>query len=79
MFTLLGPTGSLALRLPKEEREIFLKKHRSTLFESHGHVMPEFVSVPDRLLEQTAALVPYLELSYKYVSSLKPKPSRKEA
>jgi hypothetical protein len=78
MFTLLGPTGSMALRLPKAEREQFLRKHKTTLFESHGHVMPEFVKVPDRLLGETHALRPYLEISFAYVSALKPKPSRKK-
>jgi hypothetical protein len=61
MFTLLGPTGSLALRLPKAERDQFLIKHKTTLFESHGHVMPEFVRVPDQLLGKTEAMRPYLE------------------
>ncbi len=78
MFTLLGPTGSMALRLPKSEREQFLKQHKTTLFESHGHVMAEFVRVPDQLLGETEAMRPYLESSFAYVSSLKPKPSRKK-
>jgi hypothetical protein len=77
MFTLLGPTGSLALRLPKPEREQFLKMHKTTLFESHGHTMPEFVKVPDRLLSETDALRKYLEISFAYVSALAPKVSRK--
>ena len=78
MFTLLGPTGLLALRLPKGEREEFLKKHKTSLFEAYGHVMPEFVTVPDRLLRDTKALRPYLEVSYAYVSGLKAKVSKKK-
>ena len=72
MFTLLGPTGLLALRLPKGEREEFLKKHKTSLFEAYGHV------VPDRLLRDTKALRPYLEVSYAYVSGLKAKVSKKK-
>jgi hypothetical protein len=78
MFTLLGPTGSLALRLPKAEREQFLINHKATLFESHGHIMPEFVRVPDQLLGETESMRPYLEASFAYVSSLKAKPSRRK-
>ena len=78
MFTLLGPTGLMALRFPNAEREQFLMEHKSTLFESHGHVMPEFVKVPDRLLGETDALRPYLEISFTYVFLLKPKSSRKK-
>ena len=78
MFTLLSPTGALALRLPKGEREEFLKKHKTSLFEAYGHVMPEFVTVPDRLLQDTKALRPWLEVSYAYVSGLKPKVGKKK-
>jgi hypothetical protein len=37
----------------------------------------ECVAVPDDLLEATEALRPYLELSYRYAMSLKPKATRK--
>jgi hypothetical protein len=33
--------------------------------------------VPDDLLERTAELAPYLELSYCYAQSLKPNPTKK--
>ncbi|HET6180565.1 MAG TPA: hypothetical protein VFE61_26845 [Candidatus Sulfotelmatobacter sp.] len=79
MFTLLlGPTGRMALRLPKDERENFLKKHKTTLYEAYGAVMPEYVAVPDTLLKNTKALEKYLTVSYAYVKTLKPKPSKKK-
>ena len=37
----------------------------------------EYVAVPDEMLADTEALVPYLETSLRYVKTLKPKPSRK--
>ena len=36
MFTLLDPSGTLALRLAEAEREKFLKKHKTRLFEAYG-------------------------------------------
>jgi hypothetical protein len=78
MFTYLNPTGTLALRLPTEEREKFLKKHKTTLFEAYGAVMKEYVTVPDSLLKNTKALSKYFALSYEYVARLKPKPSKKK-
>lgn len=36
MFTLLHQSQTLAIRLPAEEREKFLKKYKSTLFEAYG-------------------------------------------
>ncbi|MGA2100457.1 MAG: hypothetical protein ABSG34_05095, partial [Candidatus Sulfotelmatobacter sp.] len=52
MFTLLHQSR-LAIRLPEEEREKFLKKYKTTLFEAYGSVMKEYVAVPDDLLEKT--------------------------
>ena len=78
MFTYLNKAGSLGLRLPKDEREAFLDKYNTTLFESYGAVMKEYVTVPDDLLENTEELLPYLDISCEYVKSLKPKPTKKK-
>ena len=77
MFTLLHQ-GRLAIRLPKDEREKFLKKYKTTLFEAYGTTMPEYVAVPDPLLAKTKELAPYLKLSYEYAKTLKPKPTKKK-
>jgi hypothetical protein len=79
MFTYLSKTGSLGIRLPKEEREAFLEKYNTTLFESYGAIMKEYVTVPDDLLENTEELEVYLDLSYAYVKTLKPKPAKKKS
>jgi len=78
MFSYLSKSGSLGIRLPKGEREAFLEKYNTTLFVSHGAVMKEYVTVPDTLLKNTEELKPYLESSYTYVKSLKPKPTKKK-
>ena len=59
MFSYLDPSGSLALRLPEDEREMFLKNYKTTQFEAYGHVMKEYVTVPDRLLRNTNELRKY--------------------
>ena len=79
MFTYLNPSGTLALRLPEREREAFLKKYKTTLFEAYGAVMKEYVTVPDALLKNTKELRKYLEMSYRYLKTLKPKPTRKKS
>ena len=79
MFTYLSKTGSLGLRLPKDEREAFLEKYNTTLYESHGAIMKEYVTVPDSLLQDTEELKKYLDLSYEYVQTLKPKPAKKKS
>ncbi len=58
-------------------RSAFMAEYGAGLLESHGTVMKEYVAVPDALLEQTDALAPYLAASFEYVSSLKPKATKK--
>jgi len=79
MFTLLHQSSRLAIRLPEDQREKFLKKYKTTLFEAYGSVMPEYVAVPDALLKNTKELQQYLELSYEYAKTLKPKPTKKKS
>ena len=77
MFTLLHQ-GKLAIRLSEDEREKFLKKYKTNLFEAYGTVMKEYVAVPDSLLEKTRELTKYLDLSYEYAKTLKAKPTTKK-
>ena len=79
MFSYLEKDGSLGLRLPEDAISEFLKKYKTTRFVSYGIVKKEFVLVPDTLLKNTKELKPYFDLSFAYVKSLKPKPSKKAA
>jgi hypothetical protein len=73
MFSLLTPDGALALRLPENEREAFLKRYDTELCKQYGVVMKEYVRVPPALLQQTRTLAMYLDISFRYACSLKPK------
>ena len=78
MFSYLSKEGKVALRLPSEEREAFMKKYKAKLSSAYGVVQPEFVEVPDSLLSATLELKRFFDRSYEYVGSLKPKPTSKE-
>ena len=78
MFSLLTPEGTLALRLPAAEREAFLKRYDTTLAVQYGAVLKEYVQVPASLLQNTRELAKYLDISYRYACSLKPKPTTKK-
>ncbi len=78
MFSFLSKEGEMGLRLSGEDREMFITVYNSALMEQHGRVMKEYVKIPDTLLENTDELSVYLEKSLGYVSSLKPKPSKKK-
>ena len=77
MFSFLSPSGTLAIRLPENEREAFLKKYKTTLMEAHGTIMKEYVAVPENLFKKTRDLKEYLDTSYEYVKTLKPKATKK--
>ena len=78
MFSFLDKEGKLGLRLPKEEREEFLIEFKTELSVQYGAVMKEYVVIPDDLLKKTDELKKYFDISYEYVSSLKPKPTKKK-
>jgi hypothetical protein len=79
MFSFLTKEGRMALRLPSGERESFLEMYKTGLCVQYGAVMKEYVEVPDALLEKTQDLKAFYDISYGYVSALKPKPTRKKA
>jgi hypothetical protein len=73
MFSYLDQTGTMGLRLPKDEVDAFLKKYETSLFESYGVVKKDYVTVPDSLLKKTEELKRYLKISYDHAKTLKPK------
>jgi hypothetical protein len=79
MFSMLTKAGKVALRLPEDARAAFLKKYKTQLCEQYGVVQKEYVVVPDALLAKTQELKKYFDLSYAYVSAMKPKPTKKTA
>ncbi|MGD0989685.1 MAG: hypothetical protein ABR874_17880 [Candidatus Sulfotelmatobacter sp.] len=79
MFTLLHQSTTLAIRLPEDKREEFLKKYKTKLYEAYGTVMKEYVTVPGAMLQNTKELKKYLDFSYEYAKTLNPKPAKKKS
>jgi len=77
MFSYLAKDGSLALRLPIGAIDEFLTKYKTKLCEAYGTVQKEYVVVPDELFKNTKELKKHFAASYEYVSSLKPKATKK--
>ena len=77
MSSYLSKEGKLALRLPPDGIEAFLKKHKARLCDSYGVVQKEYVEVPDALLAKTSELQKYFDVSVAHVSALRPKPAKK--
>lgn len=73
MFSFIDKQGSCGIRLTVKEREDFLKKYKTSLFETHGSLLKEYVTVPESLLKNTKELKSWFDLSYEYVKTLTPK------
>ena len=73
MYSFISKEDELTLKLPEDERTKFIDKYKTKLAENYGIVQKEYVVVPDSLLKKTNELKEYFNMSYKYVSSLKPK------
>ncbi|MEO8151263.1 MAG: hypothetical protein ABI723_26765 [Bacteroidia bacterium] len=78
MYSFLNKEGVLGFRLPEKEREVFLKKYKTTLCEEYGVVLKEYISVPEKLFRNTKELKPWFELSFEYAKTLKSKPTKKK-
>ena len=79
MFSLLSKSSHVGIRLPKDKREAFLEQYNTTLYKPEpGPLLKEYVTVPNTLLSDTDTLKPYLEESFIYVKTLKPKPQKKK-
>jgi hypothetical protein len=76
MYSYLGENG-VALRLPAGAREEFLGKYQTVLYHAYGIVQKEYVTVPAELLDRTDELAPYFRASFDYVSSLRPKATKR--
>ncbi len=78
MFTFLDKEGKLGIRLSKKDGEDFVEKYKTEPYIQYNSVMKGYVSIPGDLLTNTNELKAYLEKSYDYISSLKPKPTKKK-
>ena len=78
MFSFLTEDGTMALRLPNDKREPFIKKYKTKLCERHGTVMNEYVVVPASLLKKTNELKKHFAQSASYIATLKPKATKKK-
>ena len=78
MFSGLNKEGDVGLRLSKEDRAAFEARFESPPFISYNTVMKEYVNVPQVVLDDEAEFMKYLNMSFAYVQSLKPNPSRKK-
>ncbi|MGB0850283.1 MAG: hypothetical protein ACPGTP_03485 [Bacteroidia bacterium] len=78
MFSFLDKEGVLGIRLDEVRKQTFEEKYDSPPFIQHNSVMKGYVTIPQEVLDDTQLLLSYLTAGLEYVSSLKPKPTKKK-
>lgn len=78
MFTFISKEKEICIRLSAQDREAFLQDFPDSEVVQHGRVMKEYVSVPKSYLEDVTKTTDLIEASYRYVSGLKPKPTKRK-
>ena len=73
MTSFIDKEGELSIRLDKADREAFIGTYHSRIAQQYGKNMPEFVVVPDDLLERQDELRPWFIKSWDWVGTLDPK------
>lgn len=73
MFSQINKAGELGIRFSKEVQEKYMKELNTTIYKSYGAVIKGYILIPDEMLDDPDNLAKYLNESYDYVMSLKPK------
>ena len=79
MYSMISKHGVVGIRLPEPDRMEFIERYDTDVFRADPSWPPakEYVAVPGKLLQDTPALAPYLQRSYEYALTLKPKATKK--
>jgi hypothetical protein len=73
MTSFIDKAGEVSIRLDKADRAEFIQQYDSRTPVQYGKQMPQFVIVPDDLLERPDELRPWFERSWAWVGTLDPR------
>ena len=73
MFSLLNKAGELGIRFSNDVQKKYIEEFDSTIYKSYNSIMHGYVLIPQNMLKDLDKLSNYLNESYDYVMSLKPK------
>lgn len=73
MFSMLNKDLQLGMRYSKEVQEKYIKELGTDYFKSYGATMRGYVLMPQELWNDLGLLAKYLDESYDYILTLKPK------
>jgi hypothetical protein len=73
MTSFIDKVGEVSIRLDKPDREAFIEQFDSRISTQYGKNMPQFVVVPDGLLERPDEIRTWFIRSWQWVGTLEPK------
>jgi len=79
MYSMISKYGVVGMWLPEDVRAGFIERFGARMYQADPAwpVSKKLVAVPDDLLEDTGTLRPYMEASYRFALTLRPKPTTK--
>ena len=77
MYSFITPEGTMALRLSDELADEFSANYATGEVRQYGAVMRGYVSIPDDLFADTAAIADWFQRSHDWIGSLPPKAAKK--
>ena len=81
MYSMISKYGSVGIWLSDDVRAEFVERFGARMYQADPAwpVSKKLVAVPDDLLADTETLRPYMEASYRFAVTLRPKPTTKPA
>ena len=81
MYSMISKYGSVGIWLPDDVRAEFVERFGAQMYQADPAwpVSKKLVAVPDDVLADTETLRPYMEASYRFALTLRPKPTTKPA
>lgn len=73
MFSLFNKDNEIGIRFSKEIQEKYIQEFETTLYRSYGAIMKGYILIPEKMLDDLDKVADYLNESFDYVMSLKPK------
>ncbi len=73
MFSLFNKSNEIGIRFSKEVQAKYMNELDTTIYKSYGATMQGYILIPDEMLNDLDNLAKYLNESYDYVMTLKPK------
>ncbi len=78
MFSFVDKSGEFAFRFSEEEKKALMEELGAKESIQHNSIMKGYIIIPESFMDDFDKLSELFKQSYEYISSLKPKPTKKK-